>query len=238
VNVLLAGQAAAPPGPCDLTGMYVMHHGFRRDLRRFASAVRHTPADDVTTWRALRARWARFGHLLHEHHRKEDEAIWPLLVARCTAAGDAVALAVLADMEVEHGEIDPLLDSIDAGLSALAAGGPGADAATVADLLDRARVVLGDHLAHEERDAIPIIQAHVDESVWAHLERTRLAERPTQPGELMFLLAWVADGLDDDVLGPFLAAGGPVVRLLLRLGRPRYLRRDAVAFAHVKEEER
>ena len=31
-QLLLAGQAAAPDGPVDLTMMWAMHHGFRRDL--------------------------------------------------------------------------------------------------------------------------------------------------------------------------------------------------------------
>ena len=76
---LLRGQAAAPDGPADLSMMYVLHHGFRRDLARFAEAVGRTPADDRSTWQALLARWDLFALLLHDHHHKEDEILWPLL---------------------------------------------------------------------------------------------------------------------------------------------------------------
>ena len=37
-QVTFPGQAAAPPGPCDLMPMYLMHHAFRRDLAAFAAA--------------------------------------------------------------------------------------------------------------------------------------------------------------------------------------------------------
>ena len=40
-------------GPHDQTGMYVMHHAFRRDLAAFASSVRATPLGDTDTWGAL-----------------------------------------------------------------------------------------------------------------------------------------------------------------------------------------
>ena len=52
----LPGQAAVAHGPHDLGGMYVMHHAFRRDLGRFASAVRRAPLEDTAAWRALATR--------------------------------------------------------------------------------------------------------------------------------------------------------------------------------------
>jgi hypothetical protein len=36
-------------GPVDLIGMYVMHHGFRRDLADFTAAVPLTPVGDRQT---------------------------------------------------------------------------------------------------------------------------------------------------------------------------------------------
>src|SRR6185312_9161254 len=43
----LPGQVYAAGGPHDLSGMFVAHHGFRRDLYRFAMATRNTPVDDA-----------------------------------------------------------------------------------------------------------------------------------------------------------------------------------------------
>ena len=94
----LPGQAAAPEGPVDLTMMYVMHHGFRRDLNRFAEAVAATPIDDRETWAALAARWERFFEVLHLHHSGEDAGLWPFLMSRA----DAAERATLEAMEEEH----------------------------------------------------------------------------------------------------------------------------------------
>ena len=49
----LPGQTHVAEGPHDMTGMYVMHHAFRRDLAAFASSVRATPLGDTATWEAL-----------------------------------------------------------------------------------------------------------------------------------------------------------------------------------------
>ena len=53
----LPGQTHVAQGPHDQTGMYVMHHAFRRDLVMFAEAAAVTPADDREVWRALSRRW-------------------------------------------------------------------------------------------------------------------------------------------------------------------------------------
>src|SRR3954468_13860338 len=54
------GQVAAPAGPVDMSIMYVLHYGLRRDLRRFAETVPHTPVADTDAWRRLAARWTLF----------------------------------------------------------------------------------------------------------------------------------------------------------------------------------
>jgi Hemerythrin HHE cation binding domain len=115
-QITLPGQTAAPEGPVDMIGMFLMHFALRRDLVRFVPAVRHTPLDDGDTWSALRDRWATFSATLHDHHRLEDAELWPRLHAAVAAAGDADGLEVLRAMETEHTEIDPLLDAITQGL--------------------------------------------------------------------------------------------------------------------------
>ncbi|WP_205471856.1 hemerythrin domain-containing protein [Nocardioides sp. SYSU D00038] len=231
---LLPGQAAAPEGPADLSMMYVLHHGFRRDLARFAEAARRTPDGDRATWRALLARWDLFATLLHDHHHKEDEILWPLLHERVTEAGDDRGAHVLAAMEAEHELIDPLLEAVRAGLSSLAErGAPLVRAGLVADL-ERARAELGSHLAHEERDAIALLQAYVGGEEWAHLERTRF-RGGLSPRDLLKMLPWAVQGLPRSVVDPLLAEAGLPFRVLLRLGRRGYERLDRPAFTHVPD---
>ncbi|WP_193611264.1 hemerythrin domain-containing protein [Nocardioides lijunqiniae] len=232
MTTLLPGQAAAPTGPADLSMMYVLHHGFRRDLRRFVEAVHLTPLDERRTWRALLERWDLFARLLHDHHHKEDEHLWPLLRAKVDTAGDRAAARVLDAMESEHAAIDPLLEAVHSGFSSLA----GAPSATVraglaADLA-RARDDLGAHLGHEERDAIAILQRYVPGEEWSDVERSKF-RGGLAPGDLLRLLPWCVEDLPEDVSGPLLAEAGLVLRAVLRLGRPRFGRLERAAFAHV-----
>ena len=81
-QICLPGQTHVAEGPHDQTGMYVMHHAFRRDLDRFQTAVRTTPVEERDTWHALAARWERFAEVLHHHHTVEDEHIWPVMERR------------------------------------------------------------------------------------------------------------------------------------------------------------
>ncbi|NYE36010.1 iron-sulfur cluster repair protein YtfE (RIC family) [Nocardioides cavernae] len=229
--LLLPGQAAAPPGPCDMTGMYVMHHAFRRDLARFATAVRRTPLDEHGTWRALADRWARFAHELHEHHTKEDVGIWPLLLERVDDADRSVLVA----MEAEHGLVDPLLERVGAGLARLAQA-PRADVTEgertdLADTVAELRTALDQHLSHEEQDAIRIIQAHVTAEEWADLEARVLRGNPT-PRQMLFMLPWATDDLPQEAVDRLLGGAPAPVRWFHALGRRSYALLDRRAFAH------
>src|SRR3954451_10954607 len=81
-QLLLPGQAAAPDGPIDLAGMYLMHRAFRRDLNLFAGAAQAVPASDRARWRRIAVRFRFFATVLHKHHYGEDIGLWPLLAER------------------------------------------------------------------------------------------------------------------------------------------------------------
>ncbi|WP_395728416.1 hemerythrin domain-containing protein [Nakamurella sp.] len=192
-QISFAGQAAAPPGPCDLVAMYVMHHAFRRDLRVFGAAVAATPVGDRRTWQALRGRWRRFSRVLHHHHSGEDEALWPLLLSRASTDGDRAALRAMAD---EHEEIDPLLAGCAAGFERLASGPDEDERAALAVRLAATAERLGRHLGHEETDAMAVLQAHLTPSEWDHLHPA--FARHYSVGDMVFTVSWVLDGLPAD----------------------------------------
>jgi hemerythrin-like domain-containing protein len=231
----LPGQHAVADGPLDMTGMYVMHHAFRRDLDRFVAAVRGTPAVNRETWRALAERWDRFGMVLHHHHEVEDDALWPPLLREVDADGDADGRATLVAMAAEHDEIDPLLESVGAGFRALAEGH--ATAAEDEDARSRlelhvvaARESLGTHLAHEEGDALPLAQRLLPDAEWQAMEVQ--ARKAYSPRELLFLIPWAAAGLSDaDRERGFRAAGLPF-KILHLLTRPGFERSESRAFAY------
>lgn len=229
---LLPGQAAAPEGPADLRMMYVMHHGFRRDLTHFCVAVRRTPFSDGRTWRALLARWDLLSTVLHDHHHKEDVVLWPLLRERAESDGDAHALTVLDAMGTEHDQIDPLLLRVRAGLEAMTIGAGTPDRETLTSCVDEAYACLTGHLSHEERDANAVLQARIGGEEWDHLERTKL-RGGMSARELTQMLPWAFKDLPDPVACELLAEAPLPLRAMLRIGRRRFQRLDDAAFVAV-----
>lgn len=226
-QVSLPGQAAAPEGPCDLWMMYVTHHAYRRDLALFASAAAATPADEQPTWRAMAARWELFGLALHHHHHAEDVALWPLLMERVDAEGRAV----LAAMEAEHAEIDPILTAVTAALTRLSGHADEDTRAALVVRLTAGRERLGAHLAHEETEAIALMQSVMTEEEWLQMQADHFKPEKVTVGMLKNLLPWTCDGVPAAVRDRLLA-DVPGGRLLLRLTQRGYDRRERLAFRY------
>jgi hemerythrin-like domain-containing protein len=197
----LPGQTHVAEGPYDQTGMYAMHHAFRRDLDRFVAAARNTPVEDGDVWRALADRWARFDSTLHHHHVIEDTAIYPALAAVRTGMADMVA--------------HPCEDHQRALVIRLTALHQG----------------LHDHLRHEETEALPLLQRTMTVEEWEASEEAAKKGYPLK--DVPFLVPWVLDDLPEEGRRRMLALAGPAYAVLGRIFRPRYARRDAVAFRHV-----
>jgi len=225
----LPGQADAPEGPVDLSTMYLVHHAFRRDLAAFAEAVPHTPLDDRPTWRALQRRWELFAEVLHHHHRAEDTWIWPVLMQKA----DPTEQQTLQAMEAEHEEIDPLLASCTTGLQRLVEGRATADErAALAVRVCAARESLGRHLAHEEHDAMRILQRHVSPAEWGSIE-TEINGRRPDPRPVLSVVPWVLHEVPPAVRREVLARAEAVPRVLWRLTHRRFERLERRAFRYV-----
>jgi hypothetical protein len=233
-QLMLPGQAAAPDGPVDLTIMWTMHHGFRRDLQNFERAVPATPLGDQATWSALTTRWDRFARILHGHHSGEDAGIWPLLLERVDAAGDDEGRSTLEAMAAEHRVIDPLLDACAAGFRRMAVTPGAVTRDALARHVSAAREHLQEHLAHEERDAMQLVQRHLTLDEWLRLS-IEYFDKPLTARELLGVAAWVLHDLPTEALDrmrsePKVPTLILVWRLFLR--RP-FERRERRAFRHV-----
>jgi hypothetical protein len=222
--------------------MYLMHHAFRRDLRTFAAAAAATPVDDRATWQALAGRWAGFTRILHLHHEGEDRFLWPLLLARVDAAGDAAGRATLEAMEAEHAEIDPLLTGCAEGLARLAGARPDGDRgdrghrgdtrAALVVRLGAAAERLGHHLGHEERDAMALVQRHLTAAEWHALDKEFASDY--RPSDVLFALPWVLHEVPAGVrpaVHDFV--GAPMVLVWRLVLRRRFERRERRAFRHL-----
>lgn len=228
----LPGQTHVAEGPHDHTGMYVMHHAFRRDLVRFAAAATATPLGEPDTWAALAERWDRFCHVLHEHHHSEDALYWPVLDTAVRARGTDADRAEVAAMSDEHAEIDPALTALTTAFRAMA-DHPCEDHRHAIEIrLAGLREVLGAHLEHEETVVLPLVQRVMTEDEFAGVEREiqkgyRLRDTP-------FIIGWVVDGLPPDALERFFAFSGPPFKLLYAVVRRSYARHEQRAFRHAE----
>ncbi|MBC9227240.1 hemerythrin domain-containing protein [Aeromicrobium sp. 636] len=227
--LLLPGQAASPPGPADMTMMYVLHHAFRRDVQDFAHAAEQMPTGERDRWVLLADRWQLFTHELHQHHTKEDEILWPLLLDRVRAAGDAEAERVLHEMEAEHAVLDPLLAAATAAFERLSAGGDDRAHDLLRDTLGELGAVLGHHLGHEESAAIEILQRYVGGNEWHELERTRFRTKQTL-AEARWFVPWALKGLPAEAEHRVLTLAGPPLRIIHAVSKRRFRSQEQEAF--------
>ena len=95
-------------------------------------------------------------------------------------------------MEAEHQQIDPLLAAVD---DAFARAGEGrGDARAIGDVTDALATSLTGHLAHEERDGLPLIGVALTAAEWRGVGFRIARSNGLSAGGEMF--AWLADGAD------------------------------------------
>jgi hemerythrin-like domain-containing protein len=203
----------------DLTGFTLIHRALRSGTRLLADAVGGIAAGEPCTRERQRAIVQVTLAVLHEitnHHEREDDVLWPLIVA---SAGDAVDLTPFSD---DHTELHKVLDRAQEALPGFAR--DAADGAPLlAPVLTELADLLDEHIAEEEQQVFPIIRRYVPAGPFADCERQ--FQKGTTPGQLMFLLPWVVDQCSPEERAEVLRMGGPPIRLLLRIGQRRYTRR-------------
>ncbi len=222
----LPGQAAAVSGPVDIFMMYVAHHGFRRDLHTFTRCVPHTPVDDHATWQALADRWGDLSRILHHHHMNEDEYVWPAMRGRARGA----ETEVLDAMESEHALIDPLLASCGDGFARMANAASGHARSALSVALVATREKLNSHLAHEETDAIAVLQHHFTHDEWEELDAH--FRRGIAPGDLVRVVPWMFTGLNDSDRAAVASRMPRPMRIIAALRRRAFERSEYRAFRY------
>ncbi|NRQ30843.1 hemerythrin domain-containing protein [Nonomuraea sp. NN258] len=219
-QIRLPGQAAAAPGPLDMTNMYLAHHGFRRDLGRLVTAVCEVSPRDRDRIDRLRKQLAWVLFVLHHHHRAEDLTVWPLLRARAAEAAE-----VMDAMEAEHAEAAKWIAECESAFAAFAREPSEPGRAELATALRALADTVGAHLAHEETMAIPLMQAHISAAEDARGHRD--IQRQYGPRQMFTLLGWLIDGLPDDAADRLRSQAPPPMRLLAAVAGFCYRRRTS-----------
>jgi iron-sulfur cluster repair protein YtfE (RIC family) len=151
----------------DLTMMGAVHDALRRELEQITRVAARTDGDPRETLRTALG-WELFKSYLHVHHTSEDDALWPTLEGLLQDSPQDLAL--LEAMEREHAVIDPLLAAIDSALIDREQ-----DPRDLGGLVDALHANLTGHLRHEEAEALPLIDATLNEQQWAHFGQTHRA---------------------------------------------------------------
>jgi hypothetical protein len=194
--------------PADVSFMRALHAALRRDLSRLRDAAAQLDGSGGAPPPVL-AGWDAFRAQLDNHHSAEDDDLWPVLRGELSDPGD---LASVDAMVEEHRHIPPALADVDAALRG------GGELTAPVELLS---AVVLDHLAHEEREVLPLIEQHLTRAQWRaflHKERSRRS-----PRERPEFLTWILDDAGEQDAAAVLAEMPPPARLVYRrVLRPRY----------------
>ncbi|KXF85698.1 hemerythrin [Rhodococcus ruber Chol-4] len=200
----------------DMVVMTLLHAAFRRDVGRLANVAQTYGTETDEVHDALLVGWHGFSRELHHHHRIEDTRIWPLMRRRLADRPDD--LAVLDDMEAEHSLIDPTLAALEEAFDDREHG-PEQVPHRIDDLVE----LLRSHLAHEERDAFPLIREVITAPEWHALSTAAVKE--LSYSEIAQVGPYVVDGATPEQARLVLSELPVPLRLVHRFWwNPRYQR--------------
>jgi hemerythrin-like domain-containing protein len=171
-----APDPAAPATTCRSDEVVVIHRLFRRLFAEAPGLVRSVDRDDTERAKHLAKHLHGITALLHVHHRTEDEYFWDRMTERAPACGLHVEL-----MRRQHGAVSDRLDLVDALIDRWVREPDAAIGARLAAELDEVDRLLTQHLADEERDAFPVLDAILSDAEWDDIHRHARRHKPPLP---------------------------------------------------------
>jgi hypothetical protein len=201
----------------------IIHAAFRRDLARFEAALAAFPVEGRGRAAELKSAWDNYAFQLHHHHEDEETIFWPALQA---VGAD---LSLVEDLDGEHEAMKAALDEADVAMTRFAEDPVPDEIEGAARAIEHLRVVLLDHLAHEERDMEPIsARYHQSPPLLAAQKSVRKAHR----GNMGVFFAWLQDGADADARAALRReVPAPVLLVITALAGRRYRRTIAPAWS-------
>jgi hypothetical protein len=129
------------------TALMMSHHGFRRDLARFAQALDRIGRGDTARQTVLSEEWVKFHATLHGHHQSEDQGLFPNL-----ARTQELVRVTIETLGADHRRIDPLLERGDRAFA------DPPNTGEAARVIRELKELLDPHLALEEAELIPFLR--------------------------------------------------------------------------------
>ncbi|BBH18343.1 hypothetical protein Back2_26300 [Nocardioides baekrokdamisoli] len=166
----------------------VIHAALRRDFERLRAATAALEVGDTARVHALREAWDFIWGELHHHHITEDRLVWPFVLER-----DLVPRDLTDQMEAEHQRMAIACGRLSEAFRELEAQPTTAHLIALRAQLEFAVKVAEEHLVHEERDVMPVLEPHWGTPAWKVVEREMAKVSPFTAGGMM---AWLQDGSD------------------------------------------
>jgi hemerythrin-like domain-containing protein len=166
----------------DIREMYMVHTVFRREFGLAPDLVRGVADGDTERTQAVAAHLELLSMFLHHHHSGEDNHLWPRLLQR----GGAEAAPVVLLMESQHEAIETTGAEVDAALASWQATASVAARDELADTLERLLAHLGEHMALEEDQALPLIAEYITAAEWGAMVQEGGADVPQETMPMMF----------------------------------------------------
>ncbi|GAA1754444.1 hemerythrin domain-containing protein [Agromyces humatus] len=182
--------AADPSSTCRSDEVVVIHRLFRRLFAEAPDLVRKVASGDTAHARHVAKHLRGIIALLHVHHRTEDEYFWDVMTERAPSCGLHVAL-----MRRQHDAVSDRLDIADALVDGWARRADDASAARLAAELGEIDRLLVEHLADEEREAFPVLDAILSDAEWDDIHRHARRHKPPLP--IFVLLGLMIDSVPE-----------------------------------------
>jgi hemerythrin-like domain-containing protein len=221
--------ATTPVDRPDTRDMVVVHTGFRRELRLMPGLVHSVADGDRERAEVVGAHLELWLTLLHGHHTREDDYLWPLLHERAPADLEPVVDL----MEAQHAVVEELVDRITPLAASWRGAGAAQDRDTLAQLLRRLHDALVEHMDDEEAHLLPIAERVLTGPEWRELGKGGADEIPTDVRLAVFGM-FLADA-DPDAAAMMVSHLPLPARVLIRLGLPRRAYRRYARRVHLTD---
>jgi hypothetical protein len=209
----LAGTEQRP----DINEMVVIHRVFRREFAAIPRLVRDA-VDDPDRARVVGGHVRLMLAGLTLHHTGEDEVLWPLLLQRA-----APSTGLVETMQRQHERVDEYAGHVDLVLQEWLTHPTAIKGEQVARAVERFAGVLLEHLDLEEREILPLVQAHITVAEWDSLGDH--GKEAMSPRQLPLMFGAILEDATADERARMLAHLPGPVRLLMRSVGARQYRR-------------
>ncbi|MFG3255701.1 hemerythrin domain-containing protein [Streptomyces sp. NPDC048172] len=189
------------------TDLVLAHRLFRKEFAAVPGLVRRVPAGDKARAGTVGAHLAGLLHMLDDHHKAEDEIVWPRL-----NSDTDVPPTTMRRMEEQHERIAEDLEEIERLLPVWRESAAPEAGDRLAAAVATMTPALAEHLDDEEKLVLPLVHGRFTQREWDRLsERGRDA---VPKNKQIYMLGELLASADDQQRADYMRRLPPPVRLL------------------------